>query len=40
MTTAVVVFPPVRLLLDEAALCGWLGQAEPGDDLAPVQRLP
>jgi hypothetical protein len=33
MTTAVVAFPPVRLLLDEAALCGWLGQAEPGDVL-------
>jgi len=33
MTNAIAFFPTVRLRIAEIDLCGWLGQAAPGDVL-------
>ncbi len=33
MASKITPLPPVRLQLTEASLCGWLGQAAPGDTL-------
>jgi hypothetical protein len=33
MTTETITRAPVRLLITEISLCGWLGQAAPGDTI-------
>lgn len=33
MAPETITPPPVRLLISETSVCGWLGQASPGDNL-------